>query len=46
MYWMLSIAAFILFSFSVCLVSDFNMSMFLALISMILLYIAWSLDDV
>lgn len=46
MDWILSIIAFILFSFSVCLVSDFNMSMFLALISMILLYIAWCLDDI
>lgn len=46
MEWILFIAAFILFSFSVCFLSDFNMSLFLILISMLLFYIAWSLDDI
>lgn len=46
MEWILFIAAFILFSFSVCFLSDFNMSLFLTLISMLLFYIAWSLDDI
>lgn len=46
MEWILFIAAFILFSFSICFVSDFNMSLFLILISMLLFYIAWSLDDI